>query len=52
MPDFTYGPKRVYVPISVRREHGFCGGPVGYEERTEEEDLEPIILDARKETTL
>jgi len=45
--NFTYGPAKVYVPVSVRYQHGFCGGPAGYEERTMEEiDSEPIIVDA------
>lgn len=43
---FTYGPERVFVPICVRYEHGFLGGPMRYEERTMEEiDSEPIIVD-------
>jgi hypothetical protein len=50
MPDFTYGPTRVFVPICVRHAMGFIGGPDGYEERTAEHvDDEPIVVVTEKD---
>ncbi len=51
MPDFTFGPTRVFVPICVRWPLGFCGGPAGYEERTiEHVDDAPIVVDETRGT--
>ena len=43
MPDFTFGPPRRYVPVSVRYPWGFHGGPIGYVEE-EDESVGTITL--------
>ena len=45
-PQLRFGPRRYFVPISIRHPHGYYGGPAGYQEMRQGEAKEraPIIL--------
>lgn len=49
IPPKRCGPPRYFVPVCIRRECGYLGGPSGYEEVTAEEaDRGPIIIKAKE----